>query len=176
VGQRFTFLLPTNVLCLFGGSYSQQNLCDFCIALCLLSIRFLLFCLDIPDLLVDFRVFFYGRRPGIRPRARSQVRPNFVLPGIEIERNSNIAACAKARFEGSLCGDVCVELRLECDKVSRSNGLALLQSTASIAFQLCSPCFSCGRILSRPSASFLLRHIVLLLNGMRGLYLGSCQE
>ena len=170
------FLLLTNVLYLFGGSYSQQNLCDFYITLYLLGIYFLLFYLDIPNLLINFRVFFYGRRPGIWPRAQLQVRPNFVLPGIEIERNSNIAAYAKACFEGSLYRDVCVELRLECDKVSRSNGLALLQSIASITFQICSPYFFYGRILSRPSASFLLRYIILLLNEMRGLYLGSYQE
>jgi len=88
----------------------------------LLGIRFLLFYLNTLDLLVDFRVFSRGGQPGIRSRARS----NFVLLGIRIERNSNIAACVKACFEGSLGGDVCVEWRLECDKVSRSNKLALL--------------------------------------------------
>ena len=170
------FLLSTNILYLFGGSYSQQNLYDFYIILYLLSIRFLLFCLDIPDLLVNFRVFFYSRRPGIWLRARLQVRSNFVLPGIKIERNSNITACIKARFEGSLYGDICIELRLECNKVSRSNRLALLQLIVLIAFQICSPYFFYSRILSRPSTSFLLKYIILLLNVIRGLYLGSYQE
>jgi hypothetical protein len=132
--------------------------------------------LNTPDLLVDFRVFG-GRRLGIRSRARPQVRSNFGLSGIRIGRSSNIAADTKARFEGSLCGDVCVELGLVCDEVGRSHRLALLQSTPPpITFQICSPGFLCGGILPRPSASFLWRHIVLLLIGIRSLDLRKLSE
>ena len=51
---------------------------------------------------------------------------NFILLGIRIKRNSNITAYIKAYFEGSLGGDIYIELRLKYNKVSKSNKLALL--------------------------------------------------
>ena len=51
---------------------------------------------------------------------------NFVLLGIRIKRNSNIAAYIKVYFKESLYRDIYIELRLKYNKVSKSNKLALL--------------------------------------------------
>jgi len=51
---------------------------------------------------------------------------NFILLGIRIKRNSNIAAHIKVYFKESLYRDIYIELRLKYDKVSRSNKLVLL--------------------------------------------------
>jgi hypothetical protein len=89
--------------------------------------------LDILGLLIDFRVFFYGWQFYRLLEIRSQSGFVLLRIGIGIERNLNIVAYIKTGFEGSFYRDICVELRLICNKVSRPKGLAWLLSTASIA-------------------------------------------
>jgi hypothetical protein len=92
---------------------------------------------------------------------------------IRIKRNLNIVACTKTSFNRSVYGDISVKLKLEYNKVSRSNRLAWLLLIALITVYIYSPYFFCRRILSQPSTKFRLRYIVLLLSRIRSLGLGS---
>ena len=76
--------------------------------------------MNIPNLLTYFCVFFCSSWKSYRLlEIRSQARSGFVLLdiGIRIERNLNIVAYTKTNFDGSICGDIGVKLRLECDEV-----------------------------------------------------------